>query len=804
MADLATLSLVVDASGAKREIRLTTDELKKLANGGKEAAETLKRLGPSAGPQLAAIAPIMQNTARTTVDATRGITQLRGAMTVLAAQAVGLPGPLGRIASSLGLMGLGSPVMVGVLAGIAAVGLAWRALTVDSRAQREENEKVKASFLDMENSLSLSARRVRESLLIRQEAELSARVAQGPAGFGRGVGMERFSGIVAMQNFERLKAQLAEVRERLSGTSIAIRKLIGDEASAAFQKASEAVKKLREELLKTSAAMVTDAMGGLRLAEAGLATVGITDTTERDRQLSIARAQLQAVKDSYAIEQQRKIVGDKAADAAQAAVARALELKITTADITAEEARALDLRARSLRLSKEQEESEKRRRDILKGMALGAAAGVLGAVGGTAGGIAAGVLQGGLSGAAGGVVGIAAGASIALVAGLFGLSKAAADARKAVQALSKSFYDDLVQRERDLEGFIATFSPTKFRFLATTPIPAFTGFKGVVDQLRDLDKFYVNSLARLKALNAGMEENAIAVGRLNAIVKEAVEAILAEEAARQQAMQDDLEVRRLRGLGMDEEAQALAFALAQQREYAQAVKDGANATTLAALAEVLRIEKLNEGIAKAQAKIDSYTATIAGLEDFRNTLLLGDAKLSPTERLKEAKRQYDEILAITQGDDITKAQGAAGRLPAAAQALLSASGVVNASGAEFQSDLKKVLADTAATIARFQDLRTIEEEMRDYLKDIRDHTGAWEDVITGPGWEYPFTPPGGVIAIPVVAQTDIDIEKNTKATVAALQAGYTDTLVALGLLAGKIDEGTTAMKRVAGDLAAVL
>lgn len=211
------------------------------------------------------------------------------------------------------------------------------------------------------------------------------------------------------------------------------------------------------------------------------------------------------------------------------------------------------------------------------------------------------------------------------------------------------------------------------------------------------------------------------------------------------ALKEDLAVRRLMAMGRTEEAEALRLALEQQREYADAVKNGADATTLAALAEVHRAETIAAAMGKVQARIDSLARTISGLEDFRNSLLLSDTK-SPTSRLAEARRQYDEILFKAQGGIIPgydgvpdtqmysaqEMQEAAGRLPAAAQTLLELSRLVNASGSGFQSDFKRVLEDTQGLIADFTALKSVEEQMLEELRQIRDNTGRGGEGEEGP------------------------------------------------------------------------
>jgi hypothetical protein len=130
MSDVARLGLVVDASGAQREIRLTREELVKLANGGTLAQK--------------AVAGVAQPLTQTTVAAraaTDGFSKLRGPLTQIAVQASGIPGPLGRVASLLGQFSVGSALTVGVLAGIGAIGFAWEKATEKSRKAREEWEK---------------------------------------------------------------------------------------------------------------------------------------------------------------------------------------------------------------------------------------------------------------------------------------------------------------------------------------------------------------------------------------------------------------------------------------------------------------------------------------------------------------------------------------------------------------------------------------------------------------------------------------------------------------------------------------
>lgn len=235
--NLATLGLIVDATGARREISLTAEQLKALANGGKQAREELakitaplkssesafkanytagmtwmqfvqtnmaaatKQLGdfgraskelaaqwralgagmkplPSVVPpggtesvnrytdairkmriaaaqgqanamasMISAADPFQKAASvaeQAAVAAGRGAInfgRLRESLTGVAMAAAGTSGPMGSLASTLGMMVVGAPLMVGVLAGVTALGFVWDALTSKTRAAREESKR---------------------------------------------------------------------------------------------------------------------------------------------------------------------------------------------------------------------------------------------------------------------------------------------------------------------------------------------------------------------------------------------------------------------------------------------------------------------------------------------------------------------------------------------------------------------------------------------------------------------------------------------------------------------------------------
>jgi hypothetical protein len=219
-------------------------------------------------------------------------------------------------------------------------------------------------------------------------------------------------------------------------------------------------------------------------------------------------------------------------------------------------------------------------------------------------------------------------------------------------------------------------------------------------------------IERLEAVIAAM-------GEINEIERQRIDQLRAEAALVQARIREDLEVRRLRAIGRDEEADALAFAIAQQREYEDAVRDGADAATLAALAATLAAEAQRRAADQLHATIDQLTATISTLQDFANELRLDTSltTLSPVQQLAEARRQYEAVLAQARGGD----QAAAGRLPDAARAFLAASRAVNASGGRYQVDFNRVLADTDELSKMFTDQRTLAEKQLAVLERIREH-----------------------------------------------------------------------------------
>lgn len=131
-------------------------------------------------------------------------------------------------------------------------------------------------------------------------------------------------------------------------------------------------------------------------------------------------------------------------------------------------------------------------------------------------------------------------------------------------------------------------------------------------------------------------------------------------------------------------------------------------------------QKMADAMERATDRIEALERTISDLQRFRGGLSLNPQLtiLSPMQQLAEARRQYEEVLAAAQGGD----QNAAGRLGGAAQAFLTASRSVNASGRGYVADFLRVQSETGAVEEMFRDQLSIQEQMLEELKRIAENT----------------------------------------------------------------------------------
>ena len=188
--------------------------------------------------------------------------------------------------------------------------------------------------------------------------------------------------------------------------------------------------------------------------------------------------------------------------------------------------------------------------------------------------------------------------------------------------------------------------------------------------------------------------------------EEAIDLYIAEQKRLESAFNQNIEVRRLSALGLDKEAEALALQIRQEKELADARARGFSAETIAALKSVQALEKL------AAARQDELAA-IQALRDFQNSLRLGPlSTLSPSAQLDEARRQFEETRSAASVGDAE----AAADLPAAARAFLEASRAFNASGPQFAADFKLVNDTITSLTDMFGEQQSINAKIAEETK----------------------------------------------------------------------------------------
>lgn len=72
-----------------------------------------------------------------TIKTTAGMNMLRGSLTSMAGAALGTAPGVAQLGSALGLMSIGTPLVVGILAGLAAISFAWEKITASARESKK-------------------------------------------------------------------------------------------------------------------------------------------------------------------------------------------------------------------------------------------------------------------------------------------------------------------------------------------------------------------------------------------------------------------------------------------------------------------------------------------------------------------------------------------------------------------------------------------------------------------------------------------------------------------------------------------
>lgn len=688
--DIATLGLRLDATQLQTGAKQAETALRGVEQ--QAGRVTTKSYGLSAGFQ----------------NANRTAAMFREGMTGVAASVVGVQGPLAGVTSRIMMLGAGSALTVGALAGISAIGAAYSALTREAR----EAEKAQRDLL--------------------RQAEETAR------GLGRievvDVGRQWAA---VQQEILRLQAQADTQRRAVAGARTAagvaadpaVRSALAREAAATNQRLMETERRLNE--LRVESNFLLDRITQLQ----GEATAAANAKAKKEREEATAieekNAQLQESNALY-----------------EEAIAAYGRLRAASAfqmfgfgnplDVLGYRGRATGGLGFASGTTNEDWLPEVERwwvefmgglntvADAANGAAddidrLGASAvesasqiGAVGVNGITR--IATGDVWGGLASGASLIPGVGsiAGAFVGLAGALFGSGQAAAQATARFREMSNALSDSLG------------------RFLVDA-----VGSNGVERAIADVRAraAELNAQAREVYAAAGGSRNPVAqrqyLGQLAAIAAAEqlyIKRLKEEERLRLAALRDDYEVRRLRALGMEEEADAMAFRLAQEREYAQAVRDGADATTLAALAEAQKAEAiryqitvLDQQIATAKEAADRTAQTVETLQEFSREL--SGRVGSPVQNIAAARAEFERVASLARGGD----QDAARRLPELGRTLLDLSRGYYASGPGYAQEVQRIQAIIDAITAQYgtqldreqQTLVTLEAQ-RQALEDLLD------------------------------------------------------------------------------------
>lgn len=436
MADLATLGIVVDASGAQRQIKLTTAELKALANGGKEAQAVMRNLTPPAVVQQMerTTQAVKAGTAAQTANvqavqrAGASINGLREPLTSLTRTLLGLNPAVAQFSSVLGAFAIGAAPMIAILAGVAALGLAWNKLTEDSRKAKEEFEKQlevlraikREQDLGITGEAGDAVKGGRKRLaVLGASVNANQRLIDGGQLQGQSLGFAISARDAAVKEYTSLALLVQAGQKKVSA-------IIADDAAERARKVEEALnkeksawtkffgdltdlKKKQREYDDLLAEKNTIDLPALR-TRAGGASFG-ADLGEGTRLGGGDAGRISAEVIASAAQ-----VGNHAA----ATIAMATRLGVVLAQITKDQQQQLQ-------------------RSALKGMGLDAGLSLLSTFGGSKGGILAGGIGSAVSGfAAGGPLGALIGGGTALITSIFGHKKKVDDSEKAFERLAKT------------------------------------------------------------------------------------------------------------------------------------------------------------------------------------------------------------------------------------------------------------------------------------------------------------------------------------------------------------------------------
>lgn len=541
----------------------------------------------------------------------------------LGAEAVGVNTKMASIAAHFFEFGVGGPVTLGVLGGLAAITIAWEKLTESARKAHEEFKKQldilrdikREQDLGVEGEAGASVKAARARLgVLANTVNFNQRMIDAGGLQGQSLAFAMQARDAAAKEYTEIailaqagEKKVTEVHEEEAKKREALLEKQWHDWQELMAKKIEAMKATEDTLTRLQREAAETRKRSSELTDFGIGP----STTASAHSITPAK-----IGPEVFAELAR--VGERAKSGVER-VAHAWEVLAGIAE----------------------EEASKRKRSGILDVAYQSGLSLLSTFGGAKGSVASGAIGAAMSGfAAGGPWGAAIAGVTSLTQGIFGLSKASKEAAAAQVA---------AQRE-----FQTSFALYK---------------KGAYGTITDTDR--------------------------------------ALDQARQQYEANEKQIQELYG-GKKNETERERLLAENKRAYDAYIEQ-----IKATAAEMDKAAKA-DGFRKS---IEEFTRVIDSLQGFQNELKLGDlSPLSPTQKLAEAKRQYEEVLARARGGDIS----AADQIPQFARAFLEASRSVNASGGAYQRDFQRVQLDTDELSKMFESQRAIAQQQLDVLTGIRD------------------------------------------------------------------------------------
>lgn len=267
--DVARLGITVDASGA---VTTVTQLGAKLQTLGQTATQTQAQVGQVAAAAKATAAASQAAAATITATGTAAraagpnVGALKESFAAMVAQAAGAHPVLGRVTQVFGEWALGGPVLVGALAGIAAIGYGFAKLTEQSRNLKKQTDDALDSlrkaaeqrrlgeFGGAERDIAVAEKRLND--LRREERRIEATLSGGLAG--------ESTGYLANRSLELTKERI-RLEQDLADATAALTDAQGKDA--ATQRAADEKRRVDEQI--ANAKRLAERMDDLRTSARG-------------------------------------------------------------------------------------------------------------------------------------------------------------------------------------------------------------------------------------------------------------------------------------------------------------------------------------------------------------------------------------------------------------------------------------------------------------------------------------------------------------------------------------------------------